>query len=91
MKNVYILSYEGNVVINDCPRNAKREDLIHIARRCLTKHYGRIITTMCNLKYLTEKQWYKYSEKHFGEWGEAPDNFFEVSIDYDEAKELQYI
>ncbi|KEI12753.1 hypothetical protein [Clostridium novyi] len=70
MKDVMILSYEGNVRINDAPNNATQSDIIEVARKVLeevlnNRYEDRAepLMRLSNIEYLTEKEMYEHLHK----------------------------
>ena len=86
MKDVLIMSYEGNIRINNVPRNIKENDLVDIARRVIMKEENKSITTLNNVEYHVNSDIYKVYINVFGD-REVEDNF-EIRVDYDEVKNI---
>ena len=86
MKNVLILSYEGNVLINDIPCNEKRENIIEIARVALQNKLNKSIVSLCNVEYFVNDNIYKYYEKKFND--DVPGDFLDANVDYNIMKKF---
>lgn len=87
MKDVLIMSYEGNVEICDTPTNAKKFDLIEIARMVIMDKKNKPLTDLNNVEYYVNDEIYKVQTKLFGEFGDIPDDF-RIFVDYEDAKKL---
>lgn len=68
MKDYLVLSYEGKVLIKHIPNNAKREDIIDIARQVIEDKRKRVLTGLSNIEtfinykadcFLEENSWIK--------------------------------
>lgn len=86
MKDVLIMSYEGNVRINNVPKNIKENDLVDIARRVIMKEKNKSINTLNNVEYHVNSEIYKVYINVFGD-REVEDDF-EIRVDYDEVKNI---
>ena len=84
MKNVLVLSYEGNVEVNNIPQNIKREDIIEIARLALQDELNKPIVNLCNVEYFVNDEIYKYYERKFGY--DTPEDFLTADVEYEDYK-----
>ena len=93
MKNVLILSYEGNVKINNIPQNMKRDTVIDVARLALQGKLNKPLTNLNNIEYYVNSQIYNYLNKRLGfdyldieTYEKEEKDFIDINIDYEDYK-----
>lgn len=86
MKDVLIMSYEGNVRINDVPQNVKENKLIDAARLLLQEKLQKPLVDLMNVTYLKNSEIYDYLEKHFGGAIDTPEDFYDVRVKYEDIE-----
>lgn len=87
MKDIIITTYNGNVKLNNFPRNFKRDDSFTIVRECLKEVTGRIQIDLFNAEYFSNfgsyDGWYidiKTDSKI------CPEDWISCVVDYEDYK-----
>lgn len=82
MKDYLILSYEGNVKIQNIPNCVSKSDIIEVARRVICEN-KKPITALSNIEIYKNYEIFEFLDQTFK--GDIPNDFY-LCVDYSDYK-----
>jgi len=85
VKDVFISTYQGEVLITDVPQFKQKKDLIYLARNILREHREEPHMEVANVEYYAGNNFVKEMERRYGCY-DVPEHI--ISRDWEDVKQL---